>query len=278
MLTKKIMSAYFASSLVIGIVLAIWRIALMFQYYDPYNNEYAAQAKTPLQALGYIVALSLIVMATSYFFIRKKTFENFSAASNQLSVFSSALFGFVFLAVGCLLAFYYGKELFTPTSAVAFHYLRLIAFVLLFFSAIYFIINATSRCPEKTKKIFSFFPTLFAIVFLAASYINPNYNYTDPNHNLCNISVCALLLFFLYETRASATGKNTAIRFVFSLIALICTMVYIVPIFILMAFWELSTGSDLLFEAVECGALFYIVAVLYSMVQAVRTDNPASLA
>jgi hypothetical protein len=81
------------------------------------------------------------------------------------------------------------------------------------------------------------------------------------------------VLFFLFETRACATNRTDATRFVFSLIALVCTLVYILPIFILMAFWELSTGLDLLFEAVECGALFYIVAVLCSMIQAVKPNN-----
>jgi uncharacterized membrane protein len=249
------MGAYLASSLVIGIGLAVWRIVLMFQYYDPYNNEYASQAKAPLQTLGYVIAFALLLMATSYFFIRKNRFENLPASCNQISVFASALLGFVFLAVACLIALYYAKELFAQTSATTFRFLRLTSFALLFPSALYFIINATSRCSEKMKKVFSFFPTLFAVIFLATSYINPIYNYTDPNHNLCNISICSLVLFFLFETRACATNRTDATRFVFSLIALVCTLVYILPIFILMAFWELSTGLDLLFEAVECGAL-----------------------
>ncbi|MBQ8496035.1 MAG: hypothetical protein IJ489_01075 [Clostridia bacterium] len=271
MLTKKIMSAYFASSLLLGMGFAVWRMALMFRYYDPYNNEYSTDAKTSLQVFGYVLCFSLLAMATSYFFLRKHTFSEFSASSNQLSVFSSALLGFVFVAIGFLVLLYYAKELFSADTTPFFKGMRIVSFVLLFLSAIYFILSAAaSRISLKAKKSCSFFPTLFALSLLIVSYINPAYNYTDPNHNLCNISICALLLFFLYETRSTVTGNSTPIRFVFSLVALICLLAYILPICILMAFWELSTGIDVLFEAVECGALFYIVAVLYSMIHAVK--------
>ena len=270
MLTKKIMGVYLASSVLFGIGLAVWRIMLMFQYYDPYNNEYSADAKTSLQMLGYALCLAVIIAATSYLFLRKREFEAFSASANQLSVFASALLGFVFIAVGFLLILYYSKELFTSAVSPVFKGFRLTSLVLLFFSAAYFIMSAASRVPEKTKKIFSFFPTLWALVFLISSYINPNYNYTDPNHNLCNISVCALLLFFLFETKTCALGKTSAVRFIFSLAALICLIAYILPICVLMAFWELPTGIDVLFEVVECGAVFYIIAVCVSMIRAVK--------
>lgn len=206
------MGAYFASALLLGIGFAIWRIALMFRYYDPYNNEYSADAKMELQIFGYVLCFSLLVIATSYFFLRKHTFSEFSASSNQISVFSSALLGFVFVAVGFLVLLYYAKELFGAETAPFFKGMRIVSFILLFLSAIYFIMSAAaSRMSPKGKKIFSFFPTFFALTLLIVSYINPSYNYTDPNHNLCNISICALLLFFLYETRSAVTGDRKSV-------------------------------------------------------------------
>lgn len=277
MLTKKTMIAYLSSSAVIGITLAVWRIMLMLKYFDPYNNEYSADAKIPLQILGYTICISLVLMASAYFFIRKQSFASFSASESQASVFSSALLGFVFAAVAVLILIYYSGTLFTSGSHPFFKIIRILSFLLLLFSAVYFIANAAdSRVPAKTKQILSFFPTLWALSFLVASYINPAYNYTDPNHNLCNISIAALLLFFLFETRTAVTGKSTPARFIFSLIALICTMVYILPIFVLMAFWELSTGLDVLFEAVECGAIFYIFSVMRAMIVAVKPKETAN--
>ncbi len=271
MFTKKIMSAYFASSILLGLGFAIWRIALMLQYYDPYNNEYSIDAKTALQTFGYVLLAALLAMATSYFFLRKQEFSPFSASTHQLSVFASALLGFIFVAIGFLILLYYSNELFGQNSSAFFKGLRIVSFILLFFSAAYFILSAAaSRISQKAKTICAFFPTLFTLSLLIVSYINPDHHYTDFNHNLCNLSICALLLFFLHETRASVAGKSTPIRFVFSLVALVFLLAYILPIFVLMAFWELPTGIDVLFEAVECGAVFYIVSVLYSMIHAVK--------
>lgn len=271
------MGGYLASALVAGGALAVFRTVLLYRYFDPYNNEYSADAKFSISLLGYLLLAAILLMATSYFLLRKKDFSEFAVSQSQFSVFSSALLGFVFAAIGFLVLLYYGGELFAENTHTFFQTLRIICFVLLFFSAAYFVMNAAaSRTSVRMKKFFSFIPTVWALLFLVVSYINPAYNYTDPNHNFCNISIAALLLFFLYETRACATGKNTPIRFIFSLIALIVTLVYILPIFILMAFWELPTSIDVLFEAVECGAVFYIIAVICSMIQAVKPKESVS--
>lgn len=85
-----------------GIALAVWRMVLIYRYYDPYNGEFSRDADTMLKALGYVTLGVVLLMFTSYFFIRKESFERFSASSNQVSVFSSSLCGFVFVAVGIL--------------------------------------------------------------------------------------------------------------------------------------------------------------------------------
>ena len=44
------------------------------------------------------------------------------------------------------------------------------------------------------------------------------------------------------------------------------------PLFTLTAFWEISLTPESLFEAVECGAVFYIFAVLYTMISAIKKE------
>lgn len=109
---RKIMIAYTAAAIAAGIALAVWRMVLIYRYYDPYNGEFSRDADTMLKALGYVTLGVVLLMFTSYFFIRKESFERFSASSNQVSVFSSSLCGFVFVAVGILIVVYYGGSVF----------------------------------------------------------------------------------------------------------------------------------------------------------------------
>lgn len=277
MKTKKIMIAYLSSSIIIGLGIAIWRIALMYQYFDPYNNEYALDASIPLKSMGYTTLFGILLMATAFFFLKKTQFEEFSPSTNQVSVFSSSLQGFVFAAIGILMPFYYKEELFGKSEYPVFRTLRLISFFLLFAAAIYFICSASvGHFKPKIRKILSFFPALWALCYLIASYCDPAYNYSDPNHNLFNVSLCALLIFYLYETGFGLSKISGSVRFVASLIAMICVLAYIIPVFFLAAFWELSVQPDTLFGAVECGALFYIFAVLYSLIHALKEPSAVS--
>ena len=52
-------------------------------------------------------------------------------------------------------------------------------------------------------------------------------------------------------------------------------MTYMVPLLALTAFWEIPLTLESLFEAVECGAVFYIFAVLYTMISALKKKSAA---
>ena len=274
---RKIMIVYTAVSIAAGIALAVWRMILIYRYYDPYNGEFSRDADSMLKALGYVTLGAALLMFTSYFFIRKESFERFSASSNQVSVFSSSLCGFVFVAVGILVVVYYAGSVFGHSGGGwFFKTAQIISFFSLFGSAAYFIFSAsTGYCESKIKNGLSFFPALWALSYLSCSYINADYIYNDPNRILCNVSLAALLLFFLFETRNTVSKPQNPMRFAFSLIAMVCVMTYMVPLLILTAFWEIPLTLESLFEAVECGAVFYIFAVLYTMISVLKKKSSA---
>ena len=274
---KKIMTAYLTAAAVAGIGLAVWRIAIMLRYYDPYNGEFSHSAGAELRTFGYVALGLVLLMATSYFFIRKSEFVPFSASSNQFSVFSSSLYGFVFAAVGIMLVIYYAKILFGAQSGTFFRVIQILSFLLLFVSAAYFIFSASvGRSESPAKKALSFCPALWALCYLVTSYINPDYNFNDPNRVLCNVSLAALALFLLYETRNTVARPQNPARFAISLVAAVCVLAYILPLFCLTAFWEVPMAPSTLFEAVECGAVFYIFAVLYTMTVSVKKAETAA--
>lgn len=269
------MIAYTAVSVAGGIALAVWRMILMYRYYDPYNGEFSKEAGTMLKVLGYVTLGAVILMFTSYFLLRKERFDRFSASTNQVSVFSSSLCGFVFVAVGILVVIYYAGSLFGHSGGGwFFKTAQVISFFSLFGAAAYFIFSAsTGYCESKIKKGLSFFPALWALSYLSCSYINTNYIYNDPNRILCNVSLSALLLFFVFETRNTVSEPQNPMRFAFSLIAMVCVLTYMLPLFALTAFWEIPLTMESLFEAVECGAVFYIFAVLYTMISALKKKS-----
>ena len=267
---KKFLLGYFALSVLSGIVLAVWRTVLMVRYYDPYKNEYALEASGSLKAIGLTMLILFILFATAAIVMKKFEFKPFAASDHQTSVFTSALLGFVFLAIGIFISLYLNTIL-ENFQFPLFRYAQLASYALLFLCAVYFILNATGNPRfEPIKKALSFIPPLWGVAYLLASYTNPAYNYKDFNHTLCNVALCALILFFLYDAKTVAMKKATTAYFVFSLISLTASMVYIIPTFVLLAYWELSSGIHYLFEAVLLGALFYTFACTRSLCKNVQ--------
>ena len=265
------MTSYLVFSILAGIGIAVWRTALLYQYFDPYNNAYTSVAKAPLQALGYIMLACIIVALTSALFLYKKDFDTFTTSGNQLSVFASSFLGCLFAAAGVLALIYYPEKLFAKNGTPIFRVLLMVAFISLFFSAIFFIISASARY-DKTgiKEFFSVFPALFAVTLLSASYLSPDFVFSNQNDVLRNVALAALVLYFLQEARAVIYGKTESLRFTFTVIALICVIAYELPTVIVTAFWEMELTYMTMFELVECGAIIYMIATACSMIAALQ--------
>ena len=276
---KKLLLGYTLFSVLAGIGLAVWRTVLMLRYYDPYNNEYAADADAALSAIGFSLLLVFIILATSAIVLMRFEFKPFSASEHQSSVFTSALLGFVFLAIGAFVSLYM-KSVLEAVSFPLYKYSQFISYVLLFFCAVYFILNAAGHPRfESSKKKLAFIPPVWGIAFLVASYVDPAYNYKDFNHTLCNVAICALVFFFLYDSKMVITGKATIPYFVFSLISLTASMVYMIPTFVLLAYCELSSDLNHIFEAVLLGSIFYTCTCLRTLCKNVqlrekKTEEP----
>ena len=249
----------------------------MLRFYDPYTKEYVLEATSNLETFGYITFFALLLLATAaFFFVRIKfiggeyEFAEFSVSEHQATTFTSALFGFVFLAVGIFLSLSLISML-MPTQYVIYQYSQLASYILLFFVAAYFIVSAM-EAPHmaKAKRILAFFLPLWSVAFALTTYTNPLYLYSDFNRMLCTASIGALTFFFLYEAKASALKKTTPAYFVFSLIATTLCLAYIIPNFILFAYWELTSELHFLFEIVELGAICYIPSVSFTLVSTLK--------
>ena len=266
---KKLLLGYILFAVLSGLALAVWRTVLMLRYYDPYNNEYTIEAAVPLKSMGFILFFIFAVLATSAIVLVGYEFKAYAPSEHQSSVFTSALFGFVFLAIGVFVSLYL-QTILADQAHPLYRYMQLIAYALLFLCAAYFILCAAGNPRfEQSKKFLSLIPPIWCVAFLVSSYLDPMYNYKDYNHILCNVAISALAIFLLYDSKMVATGKATLAQFVFALISLVASMVYMLPTFVLLAYWELSSGLNQIFEATLLGALFYVAACLRNLCKTV---------
>ncbi len=271
MKTKKIMTAYLVFAILCGIGLAVWRTVLIYRYFDPYNNEYTLAAREPLQMLGYSVLAAVLIALTAGIFLYKREFAPFTVSATHYSVFASSLTGFLFGAAGLLSVIYYSSDIFTKDGTAIFRILLMASFFLLFLSAVYFIISASARYDGTTvQKAFAFFPTVFVTVYLGASYLSPDFVFSNMNDILRNVSLAALVFYFIQETRANFYGKSEPSRFVYALVALICVITYEVPNLIVTAFWEMELTHMTMFELVENGIILYLIACACAMISHIK--------
>ena len=267
---KKFLIGYFMIAFISGIALSVWRMILMVRYYDPYNNEYALEATGSLKSLGIVLFIVFVILATVAPVLRRFEFQTFSASDHQSSVFTSALVGFVFLASGVFATFYL-KPILENSVSPLYKYAQTVSYSLLFLCAVFFIINASGHPRfNNLKKLLSLVTPIWGVAFLIGSYLDPAYNYKDYNHTLCNVAICALILFFLYDAQMLVTGKATCAYFVFSLISLTASMVYMIPTFVLLAYWELSSNIGYIFEAVLLATIFYTCTSIRNLCKAVK--------
>ena len=265
---KYILSAYLITAIILGLVLAIWRTILILNHYDPYLNEFAYDATGKLSTLGYATFATLLLMASAFLFFRKTTVSSFEASAAQTTVFTSSFLGFVFFAIAIMLLIYHKDAIFEQTPHFFFRGLHVISLFLMFPAAGYFLLNASAE-PNgtKAKRALSFFPAAFGLSYLICSYANPQYNYNDPNRLFCNVSLVALLLFLLFETRRNVSKPLTASQFVFGLFAVVSILVYIVPTALLTSFWEIDLTISTIFELIEIGAVAYIISMMAMMIK-----------
>ncbi len=273
--TKKILLGYLLFSLLAGVGLAVWRTVLLYQYFDPYTNRFPLDAGDSLDAFGYVMLACLILAATSAAFLHGKECKPFTSSSSPISVFASSLLGCIFVAAGTLALVYHAQEIFSGTGVVFQRLLLILALVSIFFSALYFILSASARYDGTTlKKALAFFPSIFAVSYLGAAYLSPDFLFSDSNDVLRNVAIASLIFFFLQETRTCFYGKTDNIRFPFTLFMIICLFAHTLPTLIVTAFWEMEMTYMTMFDLAECGVLIYGIVVAVSMSSTVRKKEP----
>lgn len=281
---KTILTLYTVAAIIIGASLAIWRTVLLKQTFDPYDGTFELGSGKTLLMFEYILLLASAIAATSCFFIKGTALKKASSSNSTALQYVYLACGIILATVGVITLFYYFGDIFAIKNNSGFTKIGTpIAFILLFFVAVYFFVSAKPKYEgQQFTTILSFAAPLFVIAYVIASYFNSDFVYNDFNRITCHLAFLAILLFSLSESNLLLNRPAYALRFVSSLLCIILIPTYIVPMTLLAAFWEISFTSTLLIETSQIAFLIYAI---YSAISAIthlkprnKTDNSLNTA
>ncbi|MBQ9745221.1 MAG: hypothetical protein IJW21_00160 [Clostridia bacterium] len=268
---KTFLKIYLAAALAAGAGFAVWRTLLLKRFCNPSDMSFEDGALPTLRVFEYALLAACVLLATCVFFAGKTRFGLFGARISTTSVTVCAVCGFMLATVGVLAFIYHSDTIldFSDKSVMGYRIFYLAALGSMFIGALYFLGRASIVLKNSSSlAALSLSLPIFCIAHLVASYFNSELPLLDFNRVTSEIAFIAVLMFVLTEASLSTGGKNYAWRFASSLICIVCVCAYIVPLLILVAFWEMRLSLSLLTEISLMGILLY---ALFAAFNAIRT-------
>ena len=187
-------------------------------------------------------------------------------AVNQLSVFSSSLCGFFFLASILLEIYNFATQRINGTALE--EGFLIAAIILSLPCAYYFFTNAVST--RKTSILFSYlslFPVLWSISYLISSYFSKSTTMNSPLRILEQLMVLSVMIFFLCETKIIAKVSPFGGPYVaFSLVSILMIAAVAIPRIALSAFWLLELTPSLIYFVLQISVLLYILSKIIYLI------------
>ena len=167
-MTKKriLMTVYTVFAYAACIALAIWRIIFIKNHYNPYTSEYDSDANELFPIIGWIIFACVLVLLTSFIFVKGKNYSITITSDSQFSVICYALCGAVFIISAFLTVIYkyseiFGNEISNSPFCIAMETASLILMALV---GLYFFACASVKLNTHTsKKYLSFVLPLWGI-------------------------------------------------------------------------------------------------------------------
>lgn len=254
---KKYLFIYLCITLVFSLASAIMQ-TLMWRYIEPETELYVAGSAVP-KIINWILAAMVLILLSSAFVFRKEKIKPMIAV-NQLSVFSSSLCGFFFLA-SVVLEIYNFIVKQNKGTALEEAFL-IIAVILSFPCAWYFFTNAISS--RKNRILFSYLslsPILWSISYLISSYFSMSTTMNSPLRVLEQLMVLCVMIFFLCEAKVTAKkGSYGNLYICFALVSILMISAVAIPRIILATYWLIELKSSLIYFVLQISILLYILS------------------
>lgn len=272
---KKALFIYTVLSLIAGLAFTVYRTALLKQNYDPYSASFEHGAAGVFRTYEYALIAVALVLSTSIFFIKKIKLQLFSARYSTTSVSICAICGFIFAATAILLTVNYSDIIFNLYSnSLAHSVLYIIALVAMLLSALYFIGCASTRMQKSCAKPYlSLFPTIFCALYMGASYFDTDYLFYDFNHITSQIAFMAMMLFMLAEANLATDQNAYRLYFAMSLVCIVCVSAHVIPLLLLVSFWEIKATIPITTELASIGILIYAILSAFNAVRTLENAD-----
>ena len=267
---KNIMTVYTVLAILAGLGLSVYRTILLKQHYDPYDASFEHGSREVFSVFEYMLLAVSLICLTAVFFAMGSKFQLFSARSSTTSISICAVCGVVPLAIVIfVLAFHHGEIFNFRSNGAIYRVLFISAIFLMLISSLYFLgCASTALAKSRAKASLSLALPLFGLTYLTATYLNEDLIFYDSNRITCILASIFIMLFFLAESKVATSGAGYAFHFAASLACIVAVSAYIIPILVLVAFWEISMSLPTVTELSFIGILIYAV---FSAVNSIRT-------
>ena len=272
---KTALWVYTVLSLIAGLAFTVYRTVLLKQNYDPYTESFEHGAAGIFRTYEYALIAVSLILATSVFFIKKDKVQLFSARYSTTSVSVCAVCGFIFAATAILIAVNHSDSIFNfYSNSPAHNVLYIMALFAMLISAFYFIGCASTMMQKSCAKPYlSLFPTLFCALYMGASYFDSEYLFYDFNHVTSQIAFMSMMLFLLSEANLATSQNAYGLHFAMSLACIVCVSAHIIPLLLLVSFWEINLTISITTELVSIGVLIYAMLSAFNAIRTLETDQ-----
>lgn len=240
-------------------VFAAIRIIVTFLFTEKYTGVYLRGSIFPQ------IFQCLLAVAVIFFIVfpcvkkMKKCFESRTLPANsKVTVFTSAVLGFMFLASSLLL-------LFTMVSQMRFGIADTILAITGIFSSAYYLSRIFSRgCRAEGTALLSMVPIVWALTVLIDVYFDMSILITSPNRIFSQLALLAFSVFLLAETRMALHFDNTLLYAPASAVSTILLAVSAIPNLLCPHILSVGDSDRPIIYAVELAACIYSASKLYA--------------
>ena len=262
---------YFILSIIIAGVFTFLQTDLLFLHYDIDISLFSNATNQP-DIMYPLLAVCILIIATSLIAFRKETFPEQIVKPNSLTVFVSAFCGLTFLVLFGYNMFQFVINLDTFKLSL-YTGMKLAGNITALPASLYFLIIALKKDPyKKQTAVFGFLVVIWAIFNLMGEYFNMNSPMNNPVRIIHQISYISIMLFYLYDAAYSAEIYRPVVYQTFGYTAIIFTAFSSIPAIVLNLFNLKTLPIDMMSCYVEFCLFLFVICRMMSIKKHPQND------
>ncbi len=247
---------YTWASIASAVLFTVMRLINVILFTEPKSGVYVRGAIFP-QIFEYAIYAFILALIVFAYIIKGKLARRNMPKNTRLTVFTTAVIGFMFLLSSLLLLL----DMVSKSSFKAIDTALAASGIL---ASIYYLSVIFARTSKASvSAILSMSPILWAVVALTYVYFDMSILITSPNRIFNQLALLAFSVFLLAETRLTLSMKNTLLFAPSAAISAILLSVSSIPNLFCMNILATGESDRPIIYAVELAAALYAASRLY---------------